>query len=56
LEKALIHAELVRVDELKRSFAAIAAHELRTPATSVHGVARTLRYRALTSTTTRSRR
>jgi len=33
---------LERADELKSNFIALAAHELRTPVTSVHGVVRTL--------------
>ena len=33
---------LERADELKTNFIALAAHELRTPVTSVHGVVRTL--------------
>jgi len=34
--------ELERADELKTNFIALAAHELRTPVTSIHGVVRTL--------------
>lgn len=34
--------ELERADELKSQFIALAAHELRTPVTSVHGVVATL--------------
>jgi signal transduction histidine kinase len=34
--------DLERADELKTNFIALAAHELRTPVTSVHGVVRTL--------------
>jgi signal transduction histidine kinase len=33
---------LERADEMKSNFIALAAHELRTPVTSVHGVVRTL--------------
>ena len=33
---------LERADELKTNFIALAAHELRTPVTSVHGVVNTL--------------
>jgi len=33
---------LERADEMKTNFIALAAHELRTPVTSVHGVVRTL--------------
>jgi signal transduction histidine kinase len=35
-------AELERADEMKTNFIALAAHELRTPVTSVHGVVATL--------------
>jgi signal transduction histidine kinase len=34
--------DLERADEMKTNFIALAAHELRTPVTSVHGVVRTL--------------
>jgi signal transduction histidine kinase len=34
--------QLERVDELKTNFIALAAHELRTPVTSVHGIVSTL--------------
>jgi signal transduction histidine kinase len=43
LERSLIHEELVRVEELQRSFVALASHELRTPAAAVYGAAATLR-------------
>jgi signal transduction histidine kinase len=36
---------LERADELKTQFVALAAHELRTPVTSIHGIARTLEAR-----------
>jgi signal transduction histidine kinase len=42
LERALLHEELVLLDRLKREFVSTAAHELRTPATIVYGIARTL--------------
>jgi signal transduction histidine kinase len=42
LERALIHEELLRLDQLKRNFVAMASHELRTPAATVFGVAVTL--------------
>jgi signal transduction histidine kinase len=45
IEKALVHERLLRLDELKQSFVAIASHELRGPATAVHGAAATLRHR-----------
>jgi signal transduction histidine kinase len=44
IEKARVHDELVRLDQMKLSFVAIASHELRTPATSVYGIAATLRH------------
>ena len=37
---------LERADELKTQFVELAAHELRTPVTSVHGIARTLEARS----------
>jgi signal transduction histidine kinase len=42
IERAQLHEELVQLDQLKLNFVAIASHELRTPATSVYGVLRTL--------------
>jgi signal transduction histidine kinase len=42
IERARLHEETVRLDELKLNFVAIASHELRTPATSVYGVLATL--------------
>jgi signal transduction histidine kinase len=45
VEKALVHERLLRLDELKQSFVAIASHELRAPATAVHGAAATLHHR-----------
>jgi signal transduction histidine kinase len=45
IEKARVHEEIVRLDELKLNFVAIASHELRTPATSVYGLLTTLRAR-----------
>jgi signal transduction histidine kinase len=43
IEKARVHEEIVRLDQLKLSFVAVASHELRTPATSVYGIIATLR-------------
>ncbi len=45
IEKARVHDELVRLDQLKLNFVAVASHELRTPATSVYGIIATLRER-----------
>lgn len=45
LERALVYDKLVQLDKLKRQFIAVASHELRTPATSVHGLAATLHHR-----------
>jgi signal transduction histidine kinase len=42
IERARVHDELVRLDRLKTSFVAFAAHELRTPAATVHGLSRAL--------------
>jgi len=42
LERALIHEELIRLDQLRHSFVTIASHELRTPAAAVVGAALTL--------------
>jgi signal transduction histidine kinase len=43
IEKARIHEEMVRLDQLKLNFVAVASHELRTPATAIYGIAATLR-------------
>jgi len=45
IEKARLHEDIVRLDEMKLNFVAIASHELRTPATSVYGLLTTLRAR-----------
>jgi signal transduction histidine kinase len=42
IERAGLHEELIQLDQLKLNFVAIASHELRTPATSVYGVLKTL--------------
>jgi signal transduction histidine kinase len=42
IERAWLHEELVQLDQLKLNFVAIASHELRTPATAVYGVLKTL--------------
>jgi len=45
IERARVHEELRRVDQLKHNFVAVASHELRTPAASVYGIVATLRER-----------
>jgi signal transduction histidine kinase len=42
IERARLHEELIQLDQLKLNFVAIASHELRTPATSVYGILKTL--------------
>ena len=42
IERAQLHEELIQLDQLKLNFVAIASHELRTPATSVYGILKTL--------------
>jgi signal transduction histidine kinase len=46
IERSLIHEQLIRLTQLQRDFVALAAHELRTPATTVYGLAATLDRRA----------
>jgi signal transduction histidine kinase len=45
IERARVHEELVQLDQLKLNFVAIASHELRTPATAVYGILKTLHER-----------
>jgi signal transduction histidine kinase len=45
LEKAIQQGELRRLNELKSQFAALASHELRTPAAAIYGAVRTLEER-----------
>jgi signal transduction histidine kinase len=42
LESSLVHEELLALDSLKREFISTAAHEVRTPASVIYGVAETL--------------
>jgi signal transduction histidine kinase len=42
VERALLHQEVLELDELKMNFVSIASHELRTPAASVYGALATL--------------
>jgi signal transduction histidine kinase len=46
IERARLHEELLRLDELRANFIAIASHELRTPAAAVYGSLATLVKRA----------
>ncbi len=45
IERARLHDAVVRLDQLKLNFVAVASHELRTPAASVYGILATLRAR-----------
>jgi signal transduction histidine kinase len=47
IDRALAYEQVVRLTELQRDFVALAAHELRTPATTVYGLAATLAHRDL---------
>jgi signal transduction histidine kinase len=47
IDRALAYEELLRMTELQREFVALAAHELRTPVTTVYGLAATLAQREL---------
>jgi signal transduction histidine kinase len=42
IDRALTHEALLHLTEVQRDFVAFAAHELRTPATTVYGLAMTL--------------
>lgn len=47
IDRALAYDEVVRVTQLQRDFVSLAAHELRTPAATVYGLAATLAQRQL---------
>ena len=51
IDRALAHEQVVRLTQLQRDFIALAAHELRTPATTVYGLAATLARRELAEDT-----
>jgi signal transduction histidine kinase len=51
IERARIHEQTRRLDELKLNFVAVASHELRTPATAVYGILATLRARQVDDAT-----
>lgn len=42
IEKAVLHDELIRLDEVRHRYVSTAAHELRTPASAILGAAATL--------------
>jgi signal transduction histidine kinase len=42
LERSLLHEELLNLDAMRQEFVATAAHELRTPASVIYGVAQTI--------------
>jgi len=42
IERAGLTEEIIQLDQLRRNFVAIASHELRTPASAVYGVLKTL--------------
>ena len=52
IDRSLAHEQVVRLTQLQRDFVALAAHELRTPATTVYGLAATLAKRDLPEDTT----
>jgi signal transduction histidine kinase len=42
VDRALVYERVVQLTEIQREFVALAAHELRSPATTVYGIAATL--------------
>ena len=50
IDRALAHDEVVRLTETQQEFVALAAHELRTPATAIYGLAATLKERGASLT------
>src|SRR5262249_55834389 len=42
IAKARVHSETVWLEQVKLNFVAVASHELRTPASSIYGIAKTL--------------
>ena len=51
IDRSLAHEQVVRLTELQRDFISLAAHELRTPVTTVYGLAATLARRDLPAET-----
>jgi signal transduction histidine kinase len=51
IDRSLAHEQVLRLMQLQRDFIALAAHELRTPATTVYGLAATLARRELPEVT-----
>jgi signal transduction histidine kinase len=51
IDRSLAHEHVMRLMQLQRDFVALAAHELRTPATTVYGLAATLARRDLPEST-----
>jgi signal transduction histidine kinase len=47
IDRSLAHEQVLRLTQLQRDFIALAAHELRTPASTVYGLAATLARREL---------
>jgi signal transduction histidine kinase len=45
IDRATVYEELLRLTQLQQDFVALAAHELRTPATTIYGLAATLQER-----------